>query len=278
MAAIGGDGADPKKVVIVSMTGASHSDHDTDIPGAEKNSVRAGHEPDRFQVKSILAVPVLLTVVVLVAFGIVTAVFLGLYTRFVPTPAGGSNPQGLELNTRATEDGKGRQDRDISQRFARIGSTAPKDVPDLPGTAIPQPRLEYLKQTTRESKDDPAFGRSKRPVESVSNTYEIRPEDLRPANYTDPVTKEKVLVTYGWVDAGKKVARIPVAEAMRMILADPKRLPVRKNPLIQVSTSINTPTLSNGGLPTGGAIADTKTTPPQAEKPPADKPHDDHKH
>ena len=278
MAAIGGDGADPKKVVIVSMTGASHSELDTDIPGAETDSVRAGHEPDRFKVKSILAVPALLTVVVVLAFGIVTALFVGLYTRFVPTPAGGSNPQAVEVNTVAAADGKGRQDRDVSERFARIGSTAPKDVPGLAGTAVPQPRLEYLKQTTPETKDDPAFERSKRPVESASNTYEIRPEDLRPDNYTDPVTKEKVLATYGWVDAGKKVARVPVAEAMRMILADPKKLPVRKNPLTQVGTSINTPTLSNGGLPPGGAVADGKPTPPPAEKPHADKPHDDHKH
>ena len=154
MAVVGGEGADPKKVVVVSLTGASHSEHDTDVPGAERDSVRAGHEPDKFQVKSILAVPALLAAIVLIAFGIVTAVFVTQYTRFTPAPAGGTNPQAVEVNTKATADGTGRADRDVSDRFARIGSTAPKDVEGLPGTAVPQPRLEYLKQTEPETKDD----------------------------------------------------------------------------------------------------------------------------
>ena len=273
MAAIGGDEAGPSKVVVVSMTGASHSEHDTDVPGAEVRSVRAGHEPDKFGVKSILAVPVLLGAIVLIAFGITTAVFFALYTRFVPAPAGGTNPQGVEINTVAAADGR-RGDRDVSERFSRIGSSAPKDVPGLPGTAVPQPRLEYLKQTAPESKDDPPFARSKRSTDGPSNTYEIRPEDLRPDNYTDPVTHEKVLATYGWVDAGKKVARVPIAEMMRLVAADPKKLPARKDALKGVGTSIHTPTLSNGGLPPKGAapVADKPAPPAAAPKP------DDHKH
>ncbi len=266
MAASDDQGA--RKVVIVSMTGASHSEHDTDVPGAERDSVRAGHEPDRFGAKSILAVPALLATVVLIAFGIVTAVFYGLYTRFLPIPAGGSNPQAVAVNTVEAADGSGRADRDISERFSRIGSTAPKDVPGFAGTAVPQPRLEYLKQTAPESDRDPAFERSKRPVESASNTYEIRPEDLRPANYVDPVTKEKVLATYAWVDPAKRVARVPIAEAMRMILAGNK-LPVRKDAMASPASSINVPTLSNGGLPAKPTAAPTS--------PPADD-HKNEKH
>jgi hypothetical protein len=245
MAAIGGDPADPKKVVVVSLSGASHSEHDTDIPGAERDSVRAGHESDKFQVKSILAVPALLVAIVILAFGIVTALFVTQYHRFIPETSG-FNPQSADLNTKLADDGKTRVDRDINDRLARFGSTAPKDVPGQPGTAVPQPRLEYLKQT---APDDPAFERSKRPVESPTNTYEIRPEDLRPNNYVDPVSKEKVLVSYGWVDPDRKVARIPIAEAMKQVLAS-KKLKARKDPLPRPDTSIHTPTLSNGGQAT----------------------------
>lgn len=268
MAAIGGNEADPKEAVVVSLTGASHSEHDTDVPGAERDSVRAGHEPDKFGVKSILAVPALLVAMVLVAFGIVTAVFLTQYTRFVPAAAG-TNPQAVEMNTTVSKDGKTRSERDISDRFARIGSTAPKDLAGLPGTAVPQPRLEYLKQTEPQTETDPPFERSKRPVESASNTYEIRPEDLRAENYVDPVTKEKVLATYGWVDADKQVARMPIGEAIRQVLAS-KKLKARKDAIPSPGSSIHTPTLSNGGRP-AQPNATTTGTPTPPPVPPADK-------
>lgn len=266
MAAIGGDGADPKKVVVVSLSGASHSEHDTDIPGAERDSVRAGHEPDKFQAKSILAVPALLIGVVIVAFSIVSALFFTQYHRFVPETSG-FNPQSADLNTKLADDGKTRVDRDINDRLARFGSTAPKDVAGQPGTAVPQPRLEYLKQTAPNTPDDPAFERSKRPVESVTNTYEIRPEDLRPDNYLDPVTKEKVLVSYGWVDPDRKLARIPIGEAMRQVLAS-KKLKARKDPLPSPTSSINTPTLANGGQVRPNATVTDNPNPPV---PPAGK-------
>lgn len=278
MPAIGGDEFGPKKVVIVSMTGASHSEHDTDVPGAERDSVRAGHEPDRFGVKAILAVPALLTLIVLLAFGIVTALFLATYDRFHPAPAGGFNPQAVAVNTVEAADGKGRVERDVSERVGRISSTAPESVPGLPGTAVPQPRLEYLKEVAPETKQDPAWVRSKRPVETPSNTYEIRPEDLRPENYADPETRVKVLATYGWVDDKKTVARIPIGEAIKLAATGKLKLPAaRKDAVPSPTSSINAPTMANGGVPPQrNATQEGKPTPPVEPKPHDDKKGDKH--
>ena len=271
-------GVSPGKVVTVSLTGASHSEHDTDVPGVEAVSVQAGHEPDKFQVKSILAVPALLVAMILATFTIVTVLFVTQYTRFLPNTGSPLNPQSAAVNTVTDDDGKNRRDRDVSERFSRIGSTAPKDVPGLPGTALAQPRLEYLKQTAPETPDDPAWERSKRPVDSPSNTYEVRPEDLRPLNYTDPVTREKVLATYGWVDEGRKVARMPIAEAMKQVVVS-KKLKARKDAIPAPGSSIHTPTLSNGGRPVQGNATQASggPTPPMPgnhgqKTPPADIP------
>lgn len=269
MAANAGDEYGPKKVVIVSMSGASHSEHDTDIPGAERDSVRAGHEPDRFAAKAILAVPALLTLVVLTAFGVVTFLYRTGYTRFHPAPAGGFNPQAVAFNTTLAADGKERIDRDVSSRVSRISSTAPKDVNGLPGTAVPQPRLEYLKETAPESKDDPAYLRTKRPIETPSNTYEIRPEDLRPDNYADPETKVKMLATYGWLDTNKKVARIPINDAIKMVIAG-KKLPARKDAVPSPTSTTYAPTLANGGVPPQRKVI-------QPAPPTDNKSHDDKK-
>ena len=264
MAVVGGEGADPKKVVVVSLTGASHSEHDTDIPGAEPQSVRAGHEPDKFQVRSILAVPALLATMVLLSFVAVTVIFFTQYTRF--SPLGNSvNERALDLSSTPAAGGKGRVERDVSERVSRISSTKPQDLKGVPGTAVPQPRLEYLKKVEPETTDDPAWERSKRPVESPENTYEIRPEDLRPNNYVDPQTREKVLVTYGWVDPKHTIARMPIEAAIQMVL-DKKVLKARKDAIPSPVSSIHTPTLSNGGQPVkpNATTGNAGPTPPPA--------------
>lgn len=250
----------PMTDLFIAMSGAGGSEHESMPPGADGRAVKAGHEPDGFAVSSILYVPAFLGLTVVVAFAIVTAIIFTFYTRFKPAdPA--ANPQASEM-THA----------DINDRFARISSSVPKDLKTSDGkvvenSAVPQPRLEYLKQTTTESASDPAYLRSKRANDSMGNTYEIRPEDLRPDNYVDPLSREKVLATYGWRKADHSLARMPINEAIKMVIAQHK-LPVKKGAVPAPTTSADKAKMSNAGR---GGLSDQPTPPVAKTDAPKDK-------
>ena len=196
----------PLNVLFASMSGMGASEHDTHPPGATAESVQAGHEPDRFNARAILYVPLLIVVTVLVAFGIITTLFLTIVRKAEPNA--NTDPQAAAIGTLP-----------INERFARISSTDPK-------AAVPQPRLEYIKQVEN-SPTDPTHYRSKRPIEYAGATYEIRPEDLRPQNFIDPTRHRKILIETGYVDSDKKIASIPIADAMALLI-DGHKLPSRK--------------------------------------------------
>jgi len=236
---------------IVSMSGASLDPHDIQPPGADKQSIQAGHEADRFRVRTVLYVPILLVVSALLAFVIVTVLFNSLVQK--------PDRDGANLAANATAG------KPLNARFAQISSTDPN-------AAVKQPRLEYLKQTEESgAKEDPAYMRSKRPVEANGATWEIRPEDLRPDNFVDPTLHRKILIETGWVaESQKKLAHIPIAEAMATVVAN-KKLPVRKDPVQVAATTADKAKLSNagrGGLATPAAV----TTPVAAVKKDDSKP------
>jgi hypothetical protein len=253
----------PMTNVFVAISGAGGSEHESLPPGADGRAVKAGHEPDKFAVRAILYVPALLVLTMLVAFAVVTAVILTYYTRYKPAdPA--SNPQAGQLTN-----------ADINDRFGRISSTVPKDLKTRDGevikdSAVPQPRLEYLKQTQPETPTDPAYLRSKRPTNSPSNSPEIRPEDLRAENYVDPLTRERVLATYGWRNVDHSVARVPINEAIKMVIAQHK-LPVKKGAAPATPTTDDRAKLSNAGR---GGLSDQPV--PRSPKPDAPKGKDGH--
>jgi hypothetical protein len=240
----------PLVQMMVSMSGASAPEHETEPPGANPVSFRAGHEPDKFQVKGILYVPLFVTTVIVLSFILISAIFFGLVQQPSTRPV--NSPQAAELNNAP-----------INERFARISSTEPAPLKGLPDSGVPQPRLEYLKQT----RDDGPFGdpphlRSKVPP-SAGNSPEYRPEDLRPENYVDPVTGQKVLAEVGWVDAQKRVARIPIQDAIKMVVSQ-KKLPVKKDEKGQpiqgpAVTSVDRARLSNAGF--GGAQTSRSVNP-----------------
>lgn len=208
-------GDSPLVQLMVSMSGASGAEHETEPPGASPTSLQAGHEPDRFDVRGILYVPLFVVVVVGIAYVLVTSVFSGFVHKDDPTKA--KNPYGAEQNQAA-----------INERVGRISSTSPKALDGMPDTAVPQPRLEGLRQTGRDGPgDDPPHIRSKRPV-GEGNSPEYRPEDLRPENYTDPATGKRVLVEYH-MDPKTKTAVVPIDVAMKAVAA-PGKLPTKKGP------------------------------------------------
>ena len=201
--------------------------HDTEPPGAADDSIQAGHEPDRFKVRNVLVVPAVLTVAVLVTFGIVTLAFN--YLTVKP-------PMDVDANQLAAAESQ----RSLNERFAAISSTDPN-------ARVKQPRLEYLKQTAgANDPNDPPFYRSKRPIPAVGATWELYPEDLRPQNFVDPTTHAKILVNAGFYEGNKELAHIPIAEAIDVVLAQ-KKLAVKPGTKPAALTSVGRPDLSDSG-------------------------------
>lgn len=201
--------------------------HDTEPAGAGEDSIKAGHEPDRFQVRSVLYVPALLVIFVLITFGLVTVTFNYLTVK----PA-----MDVDANKLAAIESQ----KSLNERFAAISSTDPN-------ARVKQPRLEYLKQTANaDDPSDPPFYRSKRPIPAVGATWELYPEDLRPQNFVDPTTHEKILVNAGFYDGKKDLAHIPIAEAIEVMLNE-KKLPVKPGAKPVSLTTVGRPDMSDSG-------------------------------
>lgn len=229
------------------LSGSGDPHDETGPPGVDLLSVRAGHEPDRFQVGPILYVPALTALALLLAYLVVTGIFQVVNippTRDVP----GGNAQVVQLN-----------EAPINERFARTSSDQPQPLPGLPNTGVPQPRLEGLRKTHNKGPDDPPYYRSKLPL-GVDNPPYYRPEDLRPENYIDPVSRTKILAEYSWMQPGK-VGRIPIGEAIRLATDKTNKgfaLPVRQNPVKLLKTESKA-SLSNSGH--GGLAGRDRTAP-----------------
>ena len=233
----------PLVKMMVSMSGAAAPEHETSPPGAEAVSVKAGHEPDRFDVKGILYVPALVAATLFVTYFLVSGIFY--WIRDPKSPAG-TNPQVTALN-----------DNSFNARAGRISSTDPEPVENRPGTAVPQPRLEFIRESAGgREKDAPVYYRSERGMQE-RNSPEIRPEDLRADNYVDPASGKKVLAEYGYVgDKTKNVIRVPIDEAIHMVEHGKLKLPVRKDPVKLAATTDGSAKISNGGkvAPAGAAV------------------------
>lgn len=214
--------------LYTSMTGAGHGHDEQPVGPPPAPVVSVGHEPDDFNPRPILTVPVFIGFVMLCSFGIATGMFV-YFRGETAGNDGNANPIAKERN-----------DKPLDERFARISSSDAK-------AEVKQPRLEWLRQTdsARDGKEDPPFLRSVR-FSEVGNSPEYRPEDLRPDNYVDPITRQKVLRDFAWVDKEKGVARIPVSVAMKLMIAK-NALPVQANVSVPTVGTGTKPKLSNGG-------------------------------
>ncbi|HET6572424.1 MAG TPA: hypothetical protein VFG68_02390 [Fimbriiglobus sp.] len=231
----------PLTAMLVSLSGASGPGHETGPPGANEQSVRAGHEPDRFRVRNILYVPAAVVAVLALAYLLVTGLF-----SVVMSGEQAELAKARQQNPLATAE----ETTNWNKRAGQISSTNPEPLDQPSGTA--QPRREHLYQTLNKAGGpDPEFYRSKLPDPEGNNPIAVRPEDLRPENYVghyfDPVKGEKVLATYGWADAAHTLARVPVNEAIKMVAAGKLTLPVRKDPITIPETTVGRARMSNAG-------------------------------
>lgn len=214
--------------IYEAMTGASAPGHHEAPVGTNPESITSGHEPDRWDAKGIIAVPILVIVVTAVVYGIVTGVF-ALIQPGKPTVEPTMSPFAVE-----------RGEKPLNDRMARISLADP-------AAPVQQPRLEGLQvmNQTREGRQqpDPPNLRSFSPIAGKENTYYVKPQDLYPDFFIDPLTGRKILAEYDWVSKDKNVARIPVNEAIRILAG---KLPARADGKAPDGTS-SKPKLSNGG-------------------------------
>ena len=63
----------------------------------------------------------------------------------------------------------------------------------------------------------------------------------------DPVRGEKFLTSFSWADEGKRIARVPINEAIKMAAEGKLKLPVRKDPVKLPETTAERAGMSNSG-------------------------------
>jgi hypothetical protein len=209
-------------------------------PGADPAAVERGHEEDRVHVRPILVVPILIAVTGAICYGIVTAMFA--YFGGPATDEPYSN-EAAATRSKASH----------NERVARISSTDPN-------AEVQQPRLEGMRKVQLDV-NDPEYYRSKRALlAGEGNSPEYHPEQLRADRYEDPVTKKKPLMEYSWADKSKSIARIPIAEAMAIVVG---KLKVQDKPVDpNAATAPLRPKMSNSGRSAPAAAAPA----PEAKK------------
>ncbi len=217
--------------MMVALTGAGGSEHESEPPGAAVKSVQVGHEPDQFEVKAILYVPLVVVITLVVTYVMVTVIF-GPLTAKPDGPY--DNPQVAKMN-----------DNSFNDRVGRYSSTDPKPVNGHPDTIVPQPRLEAFQKQAKEHDGDSEFYRSKLPLPG-GGPRTIRPEDLRAENFLDPTYQKKLLADSAWLGTDKKVARVAIDDAIALMVAK-KKLPISKDAVKLADTSADAVKASNGG-------------------------------
>ncbi len=225
----------PLTALWVSMTGASAGDHHESPPGMNPKSSNVGHEPDKFDVRSIIYVPIAVTLTLIVTYALVQTVTTYLIGASTDSIAGRTP---------------------MNERFERISSTEAKPSvnekdPTRTLDGVTQPRLEWFRVSDNvrpgQTEPDPEYLRSFRPLPK-GNSPEIYPEDLRAVNFVDPETHMKPLIEAKWIKPGEK-AQIPIADAMKLLL-EKNKLPTKKETLAPKSPQNAAqvkPKLSNGG-------------------------------
>jgi hypothetical protein len=218
------DGRNQWAIMYEVVTGASAPDHHEEAPGATTESTKAGHEPDKFNAKTIVLVPVFVVATCIFAYIVIT----GLFTFLSPGKVISDANTDQTSATAAT--------KDFNSRVNRISSSDES----APAKA---PRLEYMKNldNKRNGVEDPPYLRSFLPTNG-GNTYEITPQDLYPERFVDPQTGKKTLIEYHWVSQEKGIVSIPISEAIKALAG---KLPAKTTP---VSTSFaGNAKQSNGG-------------------------------
>lgn len=178
-------------------------------PSAE--SLKLGYEPDGYDAKSVISVPILVIGFFVLAFGTTTGLFALVGKFFVASPQ--PHPMAAERNGASLND-----------RMKRIGQ----------GSEVDQPRLEPLR--TR-SGNNRAITRPEDP--NGENPPYMHPEDNRA-----DASRTPELFRLGWGDKDKKFAHVPLNDVLAGQV--PGLFPVQAHgsrPL----TSQHLPTAANAG-------------------------------
>jgi hypothetical protein len=201
----------------------------------------AAYEPDKFYVKTILAVPAAVIVTGIIAFVVTWLLFSNIFDPKINNPPA-ENPAAAKRNSEP-----------LNNRVKRISSTDPD-------AEVLQPRLEGMKQTEtykREGGPD---------ITAEMTTTQPKQDGNPPLYHADDLRPERIkeLSTYG-EDKQTGTARVPVDKAIEMAIAG-KLLPQADGARpLDVLADWNQPKESNGGH---GRVPEPSAT---AKKPPDKK-------
>ncbi|HJZ58570.1 MAG TPA: hypothetical protein VKE74_26755 [Gemmataceae bacterium] len=216
----------------------------------------AAYEPDKFAVKTILAVPAAVIVTGIIAFVITWLLFSNIFDPKINNPPV-ENPAAAKRNSESLND-----------RLARISSSDAK-------AEIQQPRLEGMKQTQTYKRDNGPD------ITAEMTTTKPKEEGNAPLYHADDLRPEKIkeLTTYG-EDKQTGTARIPVDKAIELAVLG-KLLPQADGARpLDVLADWNRPKESNGGhgrVPEPSATAKKPADKKEPEKKEPDKKEPDKK-
>jgi hypothetical protein len=226
------DHDNPLTQLWVAMSGAS-SGHHEETPGVEDKSIAVGHEPDRFGVGGIVAVPIAVGITLAVTYLIVTLIF-----RYVAGTA---------------SDAMASKDPPINERLGVRSSTGGQAAKGVPVQPSGEPRLDGTpKLDTRvNGKDVAPYLMSFRKT-PTGNWPDIYPEDLRADKYVDYDTQKRPLADPPeFIEGSKTHARLPIDKAIELLSknAELKKqyLPVSDKPAPVGGKPTDKPKASNGG-------------------------------
>lgn len=175
------------------------------------------YEPDKFAVKTIMAVPVVIIFTATVAFLTTWILFASLFDPRIP----GELPDSKEAAERNAQP--------LNERFGRISSTDPN-------AEVKQPRLEGL-QLTEETKRDGHYT-----ITSEITTQQARKEGNPPRYHADDLRPERIAELQV-----KDKDRMPIDEAIEALLSGGHLKARAGATQLDVNGSWNRPKESNGG-------------------------------
>jgi hypothetical protein len=219
--------------------------------GVSPEALRLRHEPDVFAVKPIMSIPFAVLVSFVIAFAVAAGVFAYMANR-ARQPDPFAHPQGVARGSVS-----------LNERLARISEKGATGVP----SEVDAPRLEPLKRLAGNDKPG-TFQVTTQPELPTGNSPWFHPEELMPGRY-GPLNRAE------YTDKDKKTARIPVGDAMKLVV-EKGMLPARKDASRPVPTA-DRPSESNagrGGLPVAPKAepAAKKDDTPKAPAPTAPEP------
>jgi hypothetical protein len=208
-----------------------------------------GYEPDKFGVKTILAVPAAVIITMVLAFVLTWILFSNIFDPRIQEPP--DNPEAAR-----------RGNAPLNDRFDRISSTDPK-------AEFQQPRLEGLQETEVYERDGGV------PITSMMMTTKPKKEGNSPRYHAEDLRPEKQPALQGGPAAG--VTKVPIGDAINQLVGDGMLRAREGAENLEINADWDRPKESNGGRgkrPEPAKPA-AKKEEPKKEEPKKDEPKKD---